>query len=179
MKRIIPTMMAVLIFAGLLGFVLYGPKQTVTVKEEPVEKVVDLERDRITSLEVKGPDYLVSLAKESRKEGDQEKQVWVLKRPEGELETTRIDSLLFNFPLQAKKKMGEETDLAKYGLDKPRWTITLNGGEKVVQVGAKNPAAGGYYARLEGSSTVWLIPSGLADGLPTEQAGWVRKPEQK
>lgn len=179
MKRILPTLMAVLAFAGLLGFVLYGPKETVTVKEEPLEKVVDLERDRITSLEVKGPDYLVSLAKESRKEGDQEKQVWVLKQPEGELETTRIDSLLFNFPLQAKKKMGEATDLAKYGLDKPQWTISLNGGETVVQVGAKNPAAGGYYARLQGSNTVWLIPSGLADGLPADPTGWVKKEEQK
>lgn len=179
MKRILPTALAVLIFAGLLGFVLYGPKETVTVKEEPLEKVVDLARDRITSLEVKGPDYSVSLVRESRKEGEQEKQVWVLKHPAGELDTTRVDSLLFNFPLEAKKKMREETDLSKYGLDKPQWTITLNGGEKVVQVGAKNPAAGGHYARLQGSNTVWLIPSGLADGLPADPTGWVKKEEQK
>ena len=157
MRRIFPTMSAVILFVALLGLVLYGPHRPSRV--EPAgphaEQLLVLRQDQIRQIEIVAPTFKLALEK-------------------ADLDQAAVAAFRAHCcPLVAKRKVTEHaTDLAQYGLAKPQWVIRLNGMGPALEIGALNPAAEGYYARWSGSQTVYLIDSSLAPYLPRRAQDW-------
>ena len=103
--------------------------------------------------------------------GDQE-QVMV-KRPDGlwylEPQNVRADywrisgTLVRLSNMRGSKRLRDDNqDWATYGLTNPRAALSLTTpetGEDTLLIGEKSPTDGGYYARQQGSDTLWLIGS--------------------
>ena len=67
--------------------------------------------------------------------------------------------------VEALKTLEEPEALSEYGLEEPsnRITIVTPEAATVLLLGNENPAAGGYYAMVEGESIVYLIPDTIPD----------------
>ena len=65
--------------------------------------------------------------------------------------------------IEAEQALEEPEALSEYGLDAPSNTITVStaDGTDTLYIGNENEAAGGYYAKLEGGDTVYLIGTSL------------------
>jgi hypothetical protein len=184
MKRVLPTLVATLLFCGLLAFVVWGPKQGAgTGETKPAQpEIISLKNTEVRQIEVKSPDFTLALEKAQVQDGDKTKEVWRFTKLEGvdvaldQASPDEADINSFAFlccPLRAKQKIAEKAaDLAPYGLDKPRWVVSLNG-QQVLEIGAKNEAVQGVYARVKGSDTVWLIENGVVNALPQTGREWL------
>ena len=83
-----------------------------------------------------------------------------------DLNQTSITSMVSMLEeITAESRLDEPEALSEYGLDAPSNTISFTGadGTKTLLIGNENEAAGGYYAMLDGESTVYLISSSLPD----------------
>ena len=83
-----------------------------------------------------------------------------------DLNQTSITSMVSMLEeITADSRLDEPEALSEYGLDAPSNTISFTGadGTKTLLIGNENEAAGGYYAMLDGESTVYLISSSLPD----------------
>jgi hypothetical protein len=118
-------------------------------------KLVTLESDKVTYVELKNAHGTVKLQKTSGMGGTE----WQLtdaadpkqKKAKGDVVQTVINSVTGS----AHKHVDEApADLAKYGLDKPQITVTVNAGggtSQVFTLGKKTPE-GNYYAKGPGSA---------------------------
>lgn len=158
-KRIFPTMTAVVIFAALLGLVLYGPQHPSPVAPAlpAAEQLLALRQDQIRQIEIVTPTFQLAVDKGGLKQAA--------------VAAFRAECC----PLVAKQKVADHVaDLAQYGLDRPQWLIRLNGQGPSLEIGALNPVVEGYYARWSGSQTVYLIDSSLAAYLPRQKQDWLK-----
>jgi hypothetical protein len=159
-KRIFPTMTAVILFAALLGLVLYGPQRPSrgTPALPAAKQLLTLRQEQIKQIEIVTPTFQLAVDK-------------------GGLKQSAVAAFRAQCcPLVAKQKVADHVaDLTQYGLAKPQWLIKLNGQGPALEIGALNPAVQGYYARWSGSQTVYLVDSSLGTYLPRQKQDWLVK----
>ncbi len=110
--------------------------------------------------------------------GEQETRVgraaggeWALEAPSAEpADADRVTQVLDRLLALAPEQTFGESDgsLADYGLDSPSLDVTMrlaDGTAKVLHVGKANPMQTSYYAQVEGSTAVQLIPDTVVIGL--------------
>jgi hypothetical protein len=127
--------------------------------------VLHIQRDAVTSLDIKGPEGAYALAKDAKGE-------WAFVRPlatragrwsvdalVGTLEGLRMEAV-------AAENAGA-ADLARFGLAPPLRTITVgqNGGSTLTLELGNSPAEGRYHAHVAGTPLVAVIPGALPGDL--------------
>jgi uncharacterized protein DUF4340 len=160
-------------FSGLSAYALIGGSNEVAIVPAAVltgaDKSLDELRDKaifgasqfdIKSINLTNENGQMSLAKDGGE--------WVLTKPfEAGVETSEMNTFLSEVTSAEAEEFVSETadDLAKYGLDNPKITLTAqlnDGSEKSISAGVKDD---NHYARPSARSQVFKISSSLYDKL--------------
>jgi hypothetical protein len=160
-------------FSGLSAYAQIGDSKDVALVPASVltnsDKSLDDLRDKailgasqfdIKSIGLKNENGQISLLKEGGE--------WVLKKPfEAGVETNEITSFLSEITTSEAEEFVSETadDLAKYGLDNPKITLTAqlnDGSEKTISAGVKDD---NHYAKASTRAQILKISSSLYDKL--------------
>jgi len=158
-RRIVVLLVAVLALGGYLYF--YEVPQA--KREAQKEKLVAVDKDAISGIDLVYPDREIALAK-----GD---KGWRLTKPvDAAADDTAVTSLLGSLAGAEVQKTIDElpADLGPFGLDKPTVTVrlTLKSGEVPPIAVGKNTAIGGKtYVRKDDEKKVYLITSSLGFAL--------------
>ncbi len=158
MKRYQFTLVALLIFAGLLTWVLTQERGRVSEEGE----VFRLSPQQITKLEVNQNDEKLALERRN--------QQWYLIEPlPGLADSDKVDRMLESL-IQVKPGKREGVDLTNpdYGLDQPVLTVTFHtqaGKATTVKLGAQTPAGDEHFATITGRSELYLIGSSFKTAL--------------
>ena len=88
--------------------------------------------------------------------------LWYLEPQDVRADYWRISGTLVRLSnMRASRSVTENPrDLATYGLDQPRASLTLRdpeGRDHTLLIGERTPNEGGYYAKLPETNTVWLV----------------------
>ena len=152
----------VLLIAAYVGYDIYEGKQadkeTEATEEEDTIDVLTVEADEIQSIYYKNEKAELTLIKNSedvwRNESNQEV-------PLSSTYTDKMASVVES--VTATKIVTESvSDLSEFGLDAPTLKVTLtktDGSQSTILVGDESPLGDGYYACVDGESTVYLIAS--------------------
>jgi hypothetical protein len=126
-------------------------------QEEEQKKLFPWTADKVTEVMIQRPAGNLHLVRE--KEGD-----WTIREPvqaRGDKEQVKLFVEALLRAARERKIVDEAIDLQPYGLASPEYTITLKGvdpdGERIVQLGGKNPTEVYHYARLQGEKSVFLV----------------------
>jgi len=137
-------------------------------------KFLPISRDEIVELELHRDGATVIC----RRDGDK----WRVIEPAGAPVTSDlIVSFVENLTPEKEVQIMEEAakDLAPYGLDQPRVTVSVKGKSilATVLIGDRNPTGSAVYARKENSQQVVLLGSGVSyyEELIFETAGMKKK----
>jgi len=173
------TLIALVLLAGLFGFIYYyeyrGEQQRETA-EEAAKSLLTFERDKIQSVEIQHPGgAAVTLKKET--------DGWSLVSPQLAAQTRadqeKVDSLLSTASfLRIEQTMTgiAESELDGFKLKDPAARLTLKREgqpDLTISLGDKVPVGGSYYAMKPGSADV-LVISGGADSILTADAASLR-----
>ncbi|MNI15202.1 hypothetical protein D3C73_684940 [compost metagenome] len=153
MKKFIPTLLLVALCIGSFWYAssqdffrekVEGPKVLVTVNPADVRAISVQTLDNQVELKVSD-------------------QVWTMTKPSAmPINTYMVGNWVDALSLLTAEKVIEENvaNLANYGLDQPMqvFKVTLqDGSTKAIEVGAALPIEGYYYAKVEGSATVYQV----------------------
>jgi hypothetical protein len=134
--------------------------------------VLALDQTQVKRLEVHHEDHLIAV----ESEGD---KGWKLVAPlEAKADKSKVHDLISAINGAKVKDFLEEApqDLAKYGLNPPRWRLTFFIGddraEKTLLLGDEDTAKGGVNAKRGAMDAVFLVESKLLEKLPKEAADW-------
>ena len=160
-------------FSGLSAYAQIGTSNEVSLVPAAVltgaDKSLEDLRDKailgasqfdIKSISVTNENGQIALAKDGGE--------WVLKKPfEAGVETSEINTFLSEITSAEAEEFVSETaeDLAKYGLDNPKITLTAqlnDGSERSISAGVKDD---NHYAKASARSQVFKISSSLFDKL--------------
>jgi hypothetical protein len=103
--------------------------------------------------------------------------LWYLEPQNAQADYWRISGTLVRLAnLRASRRVTDNPrDLATYGLDAPRGSLTLrtpDGRDHTLLIGEKGPTDAGSYAKQPGSNTIWLVGSFNVDDIE----GFVTRP---
>jgi hypothetical protein len=103
--------------------------------------------------------------------------LWYLEPQNARADYWRISGTLVRLAnLRASRRVTDNPrDLATYGLDAPRGSLTLrtpDGRDHTLLIGEKGPTDAGYYAKQPGDNTVWLVGTFNVDDIE----GFVTRP---
>ena len=155
----------VVLLAGVLFYTLVVREESrITPTEdrkERAKKLLPFERDEVSAIKVVRKDGEVALERSKKK--------WRLVAPvQARADSSRIDSLLSDLEYLKKEgtiKEGDlpETVLAAYGLDAPRFSlsVTIGGEERTLQFGALDAQKDNVYVKLADEPTVYLTDDGI------------------
>jgi hypothetical protein len=134
--------------------------------------VLALDQTQVKRLEVHHEDQLIAV----ESEGD---KGWKMVAPlEAKADKTKINDLLSAINAAKVKEFLEEApqDLAKYGLNPPRWRLTFFIGddraEKSLLLGDEDTAKSGLNAKRGAMDNVFLVETKLLEKLPKEASDW-------
>ncbi|HEX9872193.1 MAG TPA: DUF4340 domain-containing protein [Candidatus Tectomicrobia bacterium] len=134
--------------------------------------VLALDQNQVKRLEVHHGEQLIAV----ESEGD---KGWKLVAPlEAKADKSKVHDLISAINGAKVKDFLEEApqDLAKYGLNPPRWRLTFFIGddraEKTLLLGDEDTAKGGVNAKRGAMDTVFLVETKLLEKLPKEAADW-------
>jgi hypothetical protein len=147
------------------------PASLLTNADKPLEdlrdrSVLGISQFEMNSLTLSNQHGSIALNKEGSD--------WKIKSPfESAVDESEFNSLLSQITSAKAEEFVAETasDLAKYGLDKPKITLSArlqDGSERVLTVGSK--ADGGYYAKSSDRPQIIKIESALYDKLNVKPA---------
>ncbi|HET7747512.1 MAG TPA: DUF4340 domain-containing protein [Vicinamibacteria bacterium] len=134
--------------------------------KKPIElrdrEVLHVKRDKIRSLEVKGPEGSYALARAGEEWGitapvKTKAGRWSVDGLLGALEALRLDSVAAE----------DAKDLKPFGLEKPERSVTLgleDGSSRTLEIGSKTPE-GNHHARVAGRTQVVVIPPAVPGDL--------------
>lgn len=140
-------------------------------------KLISLEEDKITYLDIKNPNGAMRL----QKVGSDWQFADVTDPKEKKAKTDTVEQILTDLRSSADRHVEEApADLAKYGLDKPVITVQVNDGRSSTQVLTlgKKTAGGNYYARGN-SPAVFEVQSFVYEGLNVKREALKDQPEEK
>jgi uncharacterized protein DUF4340 len=157
--------LALVIVAALLGGYYYwyevkGGEQR-KAAEEAAQRIFQLKKDAIEAVTISRGQEVIKLAKDAS-EG------WMLTEPvHAKAELPTVDEVLDGLVEGKRDKVIAEqaTDLGDFGLKEPSLVVQASLKDvptpTVLQIGAKTPTMGGYYAREGEQSKVLMVPSSL------------------
>lgn len=134
--------------------------------------VLAVDQNQVKRLEVQHGEQLIAV----EAGGDKE---WKLVAPlEAKADKAKVTDLIGAINGAKVKEFIEETpqDLAKYGLNPPKWRLTFFLGddraEKTLLLGDEDTAKGGLNAKRSATDNVFLVDTKLAEKLPKEASDW-------
>jgi hypothetical protein len=157
--------LALVIVAALLGGYYYwyevkGGEQR-KAAEEAAQRIFQLQKDTIEAVTISRGQEVIKLAKDAV-EG------WMLTEPvRSKAEQSTVDEVLDGLVEGKRDKVIAEqaADLADFGLQEPSLVVHASLKDvptpTVLQIGAKTPTMGGYYAREGEQSKVLMVPTSL------------------
>lgn len=136
--------------------------------------VTDFDYDEVTSFSYLYEDATYSYTKEGDNwfyDGDN-----TLDMDESEIKTV----LYYAGCVTADEKLTEYDDLSSYGFDKPTniISLTVNGEELVIKIGAENEMLGLYYLVVEGNDNLYLVDDSLLSNFEITYADLEYVPEE-
>lgn len=150
----------VILVVAYVAYDIYEKKQSeedvAATEEDDTINVLTVEEDDITSIYYKNETTELTLIQNS--EG-----AWVNQdNQEVPLNSTYTNKMASTIEsVTASKQVTDNAeDLSEFGLDVPTLTVTVtkaDGSSETVLVGSKSPLGDGYYACLDGSTTVYLL----------------------
>lgn len=164
MKKYIPTLILVLVFAGGLGYAL---SQNIFGKEEeaPAAKLTTIDTSKVAGIRIANGDLTYQLVK-----NDDE---WSFIEPEKyPINPYAVDSWLETLSAAEKGSVVEKApeDVSGYGLDVAKKGITLtegNGTVVTIAIGDNLPTGNANYARIDGGSVVQVDSNAVSSLLPS------------
>jgi len=136
------------------------------------ETLAAVEHDAITTIDVVGPGYSVSLHRQAG-------GAWAVSgapAPPGQVpDAERLESIAWALSPLTVRRVATPGDLAQYGLSRPalRLAVAQVGGTPLrLAVGEKSAVSGGYYVQRDGDPAVYLWESSLPEELPTGAEGF-------
>jgi hypothetical protein len=134
--------------------------------------VLALDQTQVKRVEVHHEGQLIAV----ESEGD---KGWKMVAPlQAKAEKTKVNELVSAIDGAKVKEFIDETpqDLAKYGLNPPRWRLTFLVGddraEKALLLGDEDTAKSGINAKRGAMETVFLVETKLLEKLPKEASDW-------
>jgi hypothetical protein len=134
--------------------------------------VMALDQQQVKRVEVQHGEQLITV----ESEGD---KGWKMVGPlEAKADKTKVNDLISAINGAKVKEFTEETpqDLAKYGLNPPRWRLTFFIGddraEKTLLLGDEDTAKAGINAKRGAIDAVFLVETKLLEKLPKEASDW-------
>lgn len=162
------TYVALLVFAALLAFALYGPKAKDARSDAPAKAeqpaVLSFDREALRELSVRGKEGALVVR---RDDGGK----WELAQPRRlPADGAKMSGLAFTLSgLKAQRKVVDRAERpAEYGLDDPAYTVELGfkeGGSRKLLVGAKAPVGNAYYVRDAAADPVYLVDAWTLEPL--------------
>lgn len=114
-----------------------------------------------------------------------EQELWTLEQPiQGPASADKVNGYIIQLAqLQARSFIDNQSDLKKYGLDKPALHVVLGakGGRQLAAIDA-GQGGNAYFARRDGDPTIFAVDEGSYKALFREGAdfkGEEKKPEEK
>jgi len=153
MKVFRNTFVLLIILAGLLGYYYYTQK---TAKPPETNAVLSLKKSEITSLDIRqGQQDLISLARTGGK--------WKIVKPiEYDVDSINLNDLLnAASSVKADRKLSD-SDLSKYGLDNPSYTVSIGlGDDRSVKllIGNSSPVGNAYFVKVSDKPYVYRVES--------------------
>ncbi len=153
MKVFRNTFVLLIILAGLLGYYYYTQK---TAKPPETNAVLSLKKSEITSLDIRqGQQDLISLARTGGK--------WKIVKPiEYDVDSINLNDLLnAASSVKADRKLSD-SDLSKYGLDNPSYTVSIGlGDDRSVKllIGNSSPVGNAYFVKVSNKPYVYRVES--------------------
>ena len=164
MRKYIPTLILVLLFAGGLGYAI-SQKWFGAETEPPAAKLTDVETSKIAGIRIANGDLTYQLAKSGGE--------WAFTEPDKyPVNHYAVDAWLDTLTSAEQGGVVEEApaDPAKYGLDLTKKGITLtqeNGAALTIAIGDSLPTGSGNYARLGGGAVIRLDANAASSLLPS------------
>lgn len=130
-------------------------------------KLVDLKSYELQAFDILGGEYDYHFKRNAQ-------DTWTMSKPKAEISVTSIDNVSLEACTIYATRIIEEnvknSKLADYGLDEPiTVAVTPKEGEKyTVELGNQEPTKNGYYFRMAGESTVYLMSNYKAQMLLTD-----------
>lgn len=180
MKKYAFTIVAAMVFAALLAFVLLNKKNP-QEKSEPEQffTVLEFIRDDLQSFEIM--EYIEAQSMQDPNQGavkvasrvalKRSGDAWTVIEPgPPRADQSAVDTFLYNISsLQVERKVEDNpADLDKYGLKQPHYEVKAvmkSGKQHVIQIGELNELANGYYLKIVGKKPVYIVPRNYMDTI--------------
>jgi len=149
--------------AAYVYFVEIRHKQKLEAQKAEAEKIVKIDKDKVTQIDLKSKDRgTIGLKKTEA--------TWVLTRPVAvKADPAAIRSLLNTISNAQFEKVLKEKDVKwdDYGLDKPVLTVSVSTKDDTYDLffGTSNPAKTSYYLRAKGDPRLLLVADTLKNAL--------------
>ncbi|HEX9731389.1 MAG TPA: DUF4340 domain-containing protein [Thermoanaerobaculia bacterium] len=185
------TLLVLTVLAAVLGAFIYFVERdlpTTDERREQEKKVLSLEQDDVTAVEIAWDEETVRLeredppAAEEEGEGEEDDAFFARPQPEWNLVAPRraradrnlVDDLLRDLTALEKERTEVGVDRAEAGLDAPRARVTLvtAGAETVLEVGAELPASSDMLIAVAGRDEVYQVASSVWTDLTREAGDW-------
>lgn len=178
-----------LLVAALGAFIFFVEKDLPSTDErrEQEKKVLRLEADDVTAVEIAWDDETVRLERQdppaAEEEGDEEDDGFFARpQPEWRLVAPRaaradrnlVADLLRDLTGLEKERTVDGVDRADAGLDEPRGRVTLatGDGETVLEIGAEVPASSDLLLAVAGRDEVYQVAGSVWNDLTREPGDW-------
>ncbi|HOQ17367.1 MAG TPA: DUF4340 domain-containing protein [Defluviitaleaceae bacterium] len=162
MKKIIPTLLAVIIFLAAYAYYCYYEK-TYEVPEDETIYVWQLEKNKITHIDITHENQSIQLVRDG--------QSWNITQPiEFPADDFNVNTLLGRFnTLQATAFVEENSShLSNYGVDSSKTSITFTddeGNSNTLILGNEAPLSKGIYVYNKNNNSIYTISSRLLEDL--------------
>lgn len=180
-KKAVRLLLLVLVVAALVGvyFLIDGgnepPEENpgeVTQAADLSVEICPLEAEEIVMVSFENPKFSATVIKQADGSYAMEDE------PEFPLSQTKAQILFGNVCGKADKVVAEDAELSVYGLENPAVRIVAsdkNGKEYRLNVGDKigTVSKNGYYACIDGQTTVYQVPASLYVYFNLDKATWI------
>jgi hypothetical protein len=158
------TVISLSVFIGLLGYALLFEREFEVKSEWTLEKVFELEKDKIEKIRIKHGKTEIVCNKKKEDTWELRKPVKDKMKPEAVKELLEtITELMWYRELKVKKE-----ELPEFGLDKPALTLsfwTEKKKEYRLSLGKETPVSGCLYAQKKGVPRVYLVGKDILEKL--------------
>lgn len=182
-KSVLILAIVVILLAAFAWFV-DRPRPGSQERRRTADLLLALDADRVTKVSIDGDDDLVVLERQADgtvEEGEAadsgEEKVdseWWLRQPiEARADAAKVNGLLTALTGLDRQRRLEDAEPAQYGLEEPRWDLTLEADDEMteVAVGSELPGLDSVAVRVDGGA-IELVPSPWLERLHPEGTGW-------
>jgi hypothetical protein len=162
----------------LLGFILFFEKGSLSTGEREARQgrvLTSFVRERVLALEIQAKGVTTRISRGPDPENDLELGAWKVEAPfKAAADQDAVEVLVGELEwLEARRTLDELSakDLARFGLDKPRYRVRFETGKQrdVLSVGANAPTGEGTYVQLAAEPTrAYVVGKDLIEAIDQE-----------